>query len=528
MTDKLIEPHFVVVGGGTAGWLSALYLRYKLPNSQVTLVESEAIGILGAGEGTTPSFITFINELGIPLTRLIKNTSTTIKNGIKFTGWTEENNHYYHGFSASSEVGLSAFDNPQFMADTSLVFSYGVHSGKPFSEYNFCDQISEVNKVPFHTHPEYENQPIPDPLFKYMYDANYAVHFDAIALASFLQEIAVGERGVTRIEGKVVEHKKSTNGDIISITLESGEEISADFFIDCTGFAKKFIGESYGSEWVSHSKHLTVDSAFPFFLPIDEDDIPPYTESIAMKYGWMWKIPLQHRYGCGYVFDSSFIDDEGAKQEIVEMLGFEPEWPRKTSFKFEPGYFKTPWKNNCLAVGLASGFIEPLEATSIWATIIYLREAFRDTSLIFNRNEEYIQEFNKKACEATQDIFEFVYLHYMGGRSDTDFWKHYQDSKNAPEGVLKMLNVWEYRIPRYSDYKDSIFHLESWISVANGIGKINTEVYKNTYESSYIPDFVNNDYGFLREHQSIVVERSISHSEFLKDLKNSSSDSVPL
>lgn len=517
---------FVVVGGGTAGWLSALYIRYKMPSAKVILVESEAIGILGAGEGTTPSFLSFIDELQIPLSRLVKETSTTIKNGIKFTNWRGDGAHYYHGFSASSEVGFSAFDNPQFLSDTSLLFGYGIANEKPFEDFSFSEKLSEKNKIAFHVHPEYENQIIPDPIFKYMYDANYAVHFDAIALAEFLKSIATNERDIVRVEGKVVEHKKSSNGDILSITLESGQEISADFFIDCTGFAKKFIGELYGSEWVSHSEHLTVNSAFPFFLPMDES-IPAYTESVAMKYGWVWKIPLQHRYGCGYVFDSNYLDDDAAKQEIVEMLGFEPKWPRETSFKFEPGYFKTPWVNNCLAVGLASGFIEPLEATSIWATIISLREAFKDLHRVLDRNEQYIRDFNNKVCGVAEEIFEFVYFHYMGGRTDTEFWKHYQDTTNMPEKLAKMLEVWEYRSPRYSDFS-KLFLLESWLSVGYGLGKTNKELYKEIFDGNDIPEFVHEDYGHLKAQQELVVERSIDHKNFIDDLKSSNLGMQPL
>jgi len=517
---------FVVVGGGTAGWLSALYVRYKMPSAKVILVESDSIGILGAGEGTTPSFLSLIEELKIPLSRLVKETSTTIKNGIKFTNWTGDGSHYYHGFSASSEVGFSAFDNPQFLSDTSLLFGYGISQNKPFEDFSFSEKLSESNKVPFHVHPEYENQLIPDPIFKYMYDANYAVHFDAIALAEFLKTIAIDERNIVRVEGKVVSYEKDSAGDIKSITLDSGEEIEADFLLDCTGFAKKFIGESYESEWNSHSKSLTVNSAFPFFLPSD-DSIPAYTESIAMKYGWVWKIPLQHRYGCGYVFDSNYLNDEDAKQEIVEMLGFEPKWPRESSFKFEPGYFKTPWVNNCLAVGLSSGFIEPLEATSIWATIISLREAFKDINRVLNRNDQYVEDFNNKMCGVAEEIFEFVYFHYMGGRSDTEFWKHYQDQNNIPERVEKMLKVWEYRTPRYSDFS-KLFLLESWLSVGYGLGKTNEALYKEVFEVNKVPEFVNEDYGHLKNQQELVIDKSMDHKEFLEDLKSSNLGLQPL
>lgn len=511
---------FVIVGGGTAGWISALYLRYKMPTAKITLVESESIGILGAGEGTTPAFVTLLQKLRIPLSRLIDETSSTIKNGIKFTNWTKDSNYYYHGFFASDDVGLSAFDNPQYLPDTSLLLAYAQANGKAFSEINFCEDISEKNKIALFVHPEYDNQFIPDPLDKYFSHAHYANHFDAATLASFFQKVAVEERNITRIEGKVVDHKQHDNGDLYEVVLESGESVEGDFFIDCTGFARKFIGKVYGSEWVSHKEQLTVDSAMPFFLPIDEKDIPAYTESTAMKYGWMWKIPLQHRYGCGYVFDSKHTTEEEVKEEIRELVGDqEITWPRENAFQFEPGYYKTPWTNNCIAVGLSGAFIEPLEATSIWASIIYLETAFKDVSGIIRRPQAYVDDFNSRAAQVNEDIFEFVYFHYMGGRSDNKFWEHYQNLDNAPKRVKDMLTRWEQVVPTYTDYRDSIFPLQSWVSVAAGLGHLNTELYEQVYKDNELPEGVGVDYESFLEAKSEIVETMSDHVTFIKDIK---------
>jgi len=510
---------FVVVGGGTAGWISALYLRYKSPTSEIVLVESDSIGVLGAGEGTTPPFIDFLDKVKIPLSRLVKETSSTIKNGIKFVNWQGSDDYYYHGFNASDEVGLASFDSHQYLYDTSVLFAHGEATGKPFSNYNYLDRLSEANKVPFLPHPEYDNQIIPDPIFKYLYNANYAVHFDAIALADFFKRVATEEREITRIEGKVVSESTNSVGEIESLHLESGETIEGDFFIDCTGFAKRLIGGLYQSEWEDHSPYLTVDSAMPYFLPVDLNNLAPYTESTAMKYGWSWKIPLQHRYGCGYVFDSNYLTDEEAKAEIVEFLGEEPVWPREKSFKFTPGYYKTPWVKNCLAVGLSSGFIEPLEATSIWATILQLTHALKDIGLVKNRNQKSIDEFNKYSCRINDNIFNFVYLHYMGGREDTDFWKHYQSQSNAPKPLKKILSTWDYRLPRYTDFEGDIFSLESWLSVSKGVSKINSKTYKQLYKDNEVPETIEADYELLMEVQNEYLDLSLLHMNFINDLK---------
>jgi len=510
---------FVVVGGGTAGWLSALYIRYKSPSSEIVVVQSDSIGIIGAGEGTTPPFLQLMESLKIPLSRLLIETNATVKNGIKFVNWQGSGDYYYHGFASSDEVGLHSFDNQQYLADTSMLFAYAEHSGKPFSDYNYVEKVSEENKVPLYVHPDYSNQLIPDPLHKYLYNSNYAVHFDAESLATFLSNVGTTERDIVCVEGTVVSETTNSQGDLESVTLDSGVVVDGDFFIDCTGFSNMFIGNLWGSEWVDHSKYLTVNSAMPFFLPQQVGSIPAYTESTAMKYGWAWKIPLQHRFGCGYVFDSNYLDDEGAKKEIVEFLGEEPVWPRKSSIKFQPGYYKTPWVKNCLAIGLSSGFIEPLEATSIWTAIIQLKEAFKDIGLIKNRNQTVIDEFNRYSCEVNESVFNFVYLHYMAGRTDTEFWKHYQSKSNTPKGLKNLFTTWQYRTPRYSDFSNDIFLLESWLSVAKGVSKINTATYKQFFESNSVPSHIEDDYNFLMQVQGEYVTLCESHTGFIQDLK---------
>jgi hypothetical protein len=182
-----------------------------------------------------------------------------------------------------------------------------------------------------------------------------------------------------------------------SLILENNEEQLVDFVFDCSGFHRLLIGKHFNSEWASYKEYLPVDMAVPFFIPIDEE-IPPYTEAIAMKYGWMWKIPLQNRYGCGYVFDSSLISEEDAAKEIEEYLGFVPEYPRKNkgAFKFNAGGYKTPWVKNCIAIGLASNFIEPLEATSIFSSIDSLRRAVFNTLSLEECNDDIIDRYNKE------------------------------------------------------------------------------------------------------------------------------------
>lgn len=509
--------NIVVVGGGTAGWLTALYAQIRAPHASVTVIESEAIGILGAGEGTTPTFLSLLDRLQIPYSRLVKEANATIKHSIKFTNWKNDGTFYYHGFFANGDIGFTAFDNEEVLSRTSLLYATSLVEGKGFNEANYCLQLGEKNKTGFYVHENYEGQPIPDPILKYVQTTRYASHFDAVKLAELLKKIAVEERGINRIEGKVVGHAQSENGDIESLTLEDGQVVELDFLFDCTGFARKFIGEVYKTKWKSHKDKLTVDSAIPFFPEIDQENIPPYTEAIAMKYGWVWRIPLQNRYGSGYVFDSSQVSADEAKKELDEYYGYEVESPRV--FSFEAGYFENIWVNNCVAVGLSSGFIEPLEATSIFISGVTLMALFEDLDHLITRDPRMIAAFNKKMAAKNQEVADFIYFHYMSGRSDTEFWKKFSDPENAPESVKDMLSAWEYRLPEYSDHYGKLFPLESWVSVADGIGKVNKPLFHRVYDSNKAYDLVQDGYERYLAYQEETVEKCLSHSEFLKSLK---------
>jgi tryptophan halogenase len=512
--------NIVVVGGGTAGWLTALYAKKKFYDIDVTVVESKNIGILGAGEGTTPSMINFLDYINIPASTIIKEADGTIKNGIKFTNWNGDGSHYYHGFLADNEVGLSSFDNPEILPKSNLLHVVLSELNKPLSEVNFTEKIGEKSKVGFTLHPGYEGQPITDPIFKYIMNSYFALHFNASKLADTLKNIGIN-RGIKVIEDEVLEVKQDKKGNVSSLLLEKHDSLNVDFVFDCTGFHRLVIGNLYEAEWKSHKDKLPVDSAVPFFLPIEEE-IPSYTEAIAMKYGWMWKIPLQSRYGCGYVYDSSLISEKDAIKEIEEYLGFEPEYPRKDKggFAFNAGYYKTPWVKNCIAVGLSAGFIEPLEATSIWVSIISITNCMTNLNSLENIKEGVIEEFNKEFCEINDEIVDFIHLHYLTKREDTDFWKKFKTKENYSNFLKKMLDAQAYRVWEYRDFSETVFPLDSWMSVADGLGLVNRDVYKETYESNRIYDFISNSYEAFTEGQDESVEKCMDHREFIKDLKS--------
>jgi len=380
--------NFIILGGGTAGWLTALYINKHFPQDSITVVASSEIGILGAGEGTTPPFIDLLKDIGIDETELFKHCKATIKTGIKFTNWNGTKDEYFHNFS----------------------------------------------------------------------DGLYALHFDARLLAKYLQDQAVS-LGIRILDTEVTDVVLDQNKNISLLVTDFGN-IQGDFFFDCSGFNRLLIGKIYNSVWQSYP--MPCKRAIPFFLPNSGINLPEYTESIALKYGWLWKIPVQGRYGCGYVFDSAMTTDEQAREEIIKYLGHDFVSP--TTFNFQAGSYKHSWTNNCLAIGLSAGFIEPLEATSIWVQILSLRLFVE----LYNKHPKAIEKYNHDIDEINNDVLSFLYYHYITNRTDTLFWKNFKTNNQIPKKLEILLNSKNfYNILKSFDFR--IFEEHSWKSILNGI-----------------------------------------------------------
>jgi tryptophan halogenase len=490
-----------------------------MPETRITVVESEEIGILGAGEGSTPHLVNFLDFVGIPTSEVVKHADATIKNGIKFTNWQNKQDYFYHGFSVFNGLDFDGSNvNENAMSINSSFVSNSIFS-KNINESSFVSKVSEKNKVMF----KEKNQKDPNALNNILNFESlgyFSIHFNASKLANLLKKIALG-RGVVRIEGTVDSINEDEFGNISSVGI-GDRLIDLDFIFDCSGFARQVIGKHYSSEWKSHSDKLPVDSAVPFFIPIQENEsVPAYTEAIAMKYGWMWKIPNKERYGCGYVYDSSLITEKEAIEEIEEYLGHEPFYPRKDKggFKFSAGYYKEPWKNNCIAVGISSGFIEPLEATSIWVTIQSLKAVFSNTETLSFLDKRHSDHFNDKFRSMSDEVVDFIYFHYMSNRTDTDFWKKFSNEK-APKKVQKMIKDWEYRLPEFDDFnKDSTWGMNSWLVVAAGINRLNTGLMKKSFDLSFAHKEAAKSYQYFKDQQDLAASSCVDHNLFLKELR---------
>ncbi|MDO8345824.1 MAG: tryptophan 7-halogenase [Cellvibrio sp.] len=442
----------VIVGGGTAGWMTAAALStlYANNNFQITLIESKEIGSIGVGEATLPQMKDFNTRLGISEAEMMKKTQATFKLGIKFVDWGRLGSDYYHPFgvygtnqNTASFYGLySKISQEKKIAD--------------LSDYSYAIALCRQNKFELFSN---ETNCISS-TYKYGY------HFDASLYAEYLREFCQN-KGVSEIDGKInyVERDKDT-GNILSVRLESGLTIDGDFFIDCSGLRSLLLSKTLGVEFEDWSKWLVCDRAIA--LPSEKlPDLPPYTTSTAKEGGWQWKIPLQHRTGNGYVYASAFLSDQKAVDSLIESVGGQSsETPRL--IKFKSGRYNKSWSNNCVAIGLSSGFLEPLESTSIYliqAAIINFTKLFS----ISPSHEVESSEFNRLMDTEYDRIRDFLILHYhLNDRKDSELW-HYCREMRVPEELTEKINIFKKR-GHVERYQFGLFTVPSWVSVFNGQG----------------------------------------------------------
>ena len=482
------KTEIVVVGGGTAGWITALYVKRCYPEVNITLIESSDIGILGAGEGTTPQFTALLDELQLTSKDILEFANGTIKSGIKFTNWNGDGESYYHGFNIVKDLNYETVFNINYSQD-SLIALDEISKGNNLNKIEFTANACEKNAIIIVKNENHVNKTI-------SYDrlGDFALHFNAVMLADFLKKVGI-ERGIKVIDGIVEKINSDSDGNITYLTLKDGTNVTCDFVFDCTGFKRLIIGKHFNSEWKSYKEYLPLNRAMPFFTKID-DSIPPYTESIAMKYGWVWKIPLQDRYGCGYVFDSNSITDEQAAEEIKTVFR-DVNIPGKT-FSFEPGAYKQQWKKNCIAIGLAAGFVEPLEATNIWVAILSLRTLLTRIKGVTERDETQISLYNDSLYKVTEDVLTFLHFHYRSLRADTPFWQNFKTKCKVPEQVQTLIDA-NYDVTAViPTIKDNLFVASSWVQVGAGINFFNKEEAGKSF-NSLTAGIRGTNYNMLRE-----------------------------
>jgi tryptophan 7-halogenase len=446
----------VILGGGTAGWMTAAGLRRQLrpEDYQVTLVESDEIGTVGVGEATLPHIKLFNDMLGLNEAHFMRATRATFKLGIEFRDWNRPGEAYLHPFGAFGEPwGGVEFQHHWLRAR---------HAGRqdfPLQDFSYAVVAARNDAFEF---PNEDRQSI-----RATYA--YAYHFDAGLYAAYLRSWAT-ERGVRRVEGRVREVSRNpTSGDLTELTLQSGERIPADLFIDCSGFRSLLLGGTLGVAWRDWSHWLPCDRALA--VPCHRSGaLTPYTRATARKAGWTWRIPLQHRVGNGYVYSSRFISDDEARETLLAALEG-PALAEPRPLKFSPGRRERAWAGNCVAIGLASGFLEPLESTSIYL----IQAAVTDlVSLMPQAGSTRVDtrlsdEFNRLNEMQYERIRDFLVLHYFANaRAGEPFWDSLR-SMALPDSLEHRLQLFRARAALPS-YQYGLFSRDSWLAVLVGQG----------------------------------------------------------
>lgn len=443
----------VIVGGGTAGWMTAAALSKTLgcQNYSIVLIESEQIGTVGVGEATIPTIFLFNNVLGLDENEFIKETNATFKLGIEFVNWRRKGHSYFHPFGVigvdMDGIGFTHFW--QRWAKQGGTLDYAKFSLEAQSAYagRFARSGGDVNPVS-------------------MPRLNYAFHFDAGLYAAFLRRYSEA-RGVKRIEGLISDVKlHPASGYIESVTLQSGESIDGDLFIDCSGFRALLIGKALGVGYSDWSHWLPVNSAVA--APCESHGtLVPYTRSTAQEFGWQWRIPLQHRTGNGYVYCDHFLDDGAAAEQLVSWLdGALLASPRH--IKFTTGRRNKCWEKNCIAIGLSSGFLEPLESTSIHLIQVAIAKLLAK----FPRDEmsdALVNGFNRDMEADYDNVKDFLIAHYkITERDDTEFWRHVKNM-SIPDSLQERLELFGLRGDS-AVKQTELFKEASWFSVLMGQG----------------------------------------------------------
>jgi len=441
--------NIVIVGGGTAGWMAAAAFSKLLADCSVRLVESEEIGTVGVGEATVPHLKLFNKVLEIDEAQFVRETRGTFKLGIQFVDWARVGDRYVHGFGQiGHEYGLLPFHQYWLKANAQ---GWAAEIG----EYSLNTAAAERGRFMVSAQDAPRNSPLAD--------IAYAYHFDASLYAQFLRRYAEA-RGARRTEGKVVHVAQREDGFVEEIVLADGERIAGDLFIDCSGFRGLLIEQTLHAGYEDWSHWLPCDRAVA--VPCENVGPPtPYVRCIAREAGWTWRIPLQHRTGNGYVYSSRYISDDEAAANILRWIdGAARAEPRV--LRFTGGRRRKAWINNVVALGLASGFLEPLESTSIYliqSGIARLVNLFPDGG--FSRT--LIDRYNTQTDFEIERIRDFLILHYCATeRDDTSFW-NYCRTMDIPQPLREVIELFRHS-GRFFRQAEELFALTSWVEVMIG------------------------------------------------------------
>ena len=479
---------FGIAGAGTAGLIAALMLRKAFPTSDITIVASSDVGIIGVGEGSTEHWSKFMHYCDIPLLEMIVETEATHKYGIRFEDWSNKFPDYFHSVSGDDSI---------FAWSLYPVYMNLISQEKLLTDYIGGSRLRD-NKVRSLNMHKNTNQ----------------FHFDTFAINRYFTKKCI-LRGVKIIDSFVEDVVlNSENGNIESVVLKDAIPFSADFWIDATGFKRVLLSKVDSCEWNSFSDYLLSDSAFAFPTESESgNQIRPYTRARALSSGWAWEIPTQSRRGNGYVFSSQFISPEGAVDEMSNLLGFEVSPLR--SFKFDPGHLKNPWVKNCCAIGLSGSFVEPLEATSIGSTIQQVEKLIPFVASYKPNNFAMQRKYNKSFNIMLDNILTMIRLHYMTDKTNSDFWVS-ANNMPVPDSLQEILDLLkETTLPRnmISSSDGEMFLAAHMLHVAQGQNLINIDSIDQAIQNLNLKEEI--VYSIREIEHNSMGENYIDHFEAL-------------
>jgi tryptophan 7-halogenase len=427
----------VILGGGTSGWLAASYLHKALHgNVQITLIESSRIGTIGVGEATVPSIKQEVFDfLGIDESEWMPRCNASYKLGIRYENWAEPPSsgkpHYFHNFGEIEEI--EGMPLSHFWLRKRLM-----GSDEPLHRACYVTGLlNERCKSPRH--------------FDGRTETFYAYHFDAGLLGSFLREWAMA-RGVMQVVDEVVQVLQDERGNITSLRTAGGSLVDGDLFIDCSGFRSLLLTETLKEPFMPFSENLLNDRAVAILAPHRGDEIRPYTTATALTSGWVWQIPLYSRNGCGYVYSSQYIDPGSAEEELRRFLGLGPDEGKANHIRMRTGRHRRAWVNNCVGIGLAGGFIEPLESTGIYFIYAALYQLVRHFPSL--AMEPALRDsFNERVGYMIDDVRDFIVMHYCTtSREDTPYWRANKNDLMVSESLKWTLEQYRSGMPVKRSY----------------------------------------------------------------------------
>lgn len=450
-----LTKRILIVGGGTAGWLTAALLAKKHGSHiEICLVESSDIPTVGVGEGTWPSMRTTLQKIGISESEFITQCSATFKQASKFVDWIAPSYEYFHPFT--QPAGYGKFDIAPYWE--------GLSTGSTFCDsVTFQSHMCKMGLAPKSiTHKEYETV------------ANYGYHLDAGKFAQLLKTHSVDNLNVKHIVASITQVNQHADGSIASVETDSSGILGAEFFVDCSGFSSLLLGQTLGVPFIEKTDILFNDTALAMQVPYADENEPIacHTLSTAQTAGWIWDIGLQHRRGVGYVFSSQHESVEDAQQVLKNYVGAQAEGLAIRKIDFKSGHRECFWRHNCVAVGLSSGFLEPLEASALM--LVETSANFIADQLPMTKAEMKPMEtrFNQVFKAKWRGIIDFLKLHYVLSERQEPFWQDNKKASSIPDSLKEMLMLWQNRVPSEYDFLQSYeaFNAASYQYVLYGGG----------------------------------------------------------